>query len=604
VNDASSSAAGGRRDAIMVWTLFLLALACFPLAALVVDSGRDFATGLAIVRGESFPAYGPSLNGLWQPGPAWFYLLAAMLAASGSIGGTALLVGILAAAKVPLAWRLGKALQGPALGLACAAAIALPGWSTLGQLVVSHTSLVETAVVATLLIALRAAQARSLPLACAAALMLGLAVHAHPTALVAAPAVMLAAWRLRRETRAWRFLPLALGAFLLPFAPMLVAETRAGWPQLEASGDYFGRADFGTRLARAPLVLWGATHGATAFVRELFAAWPGTRHLVGGTLLLVQLVALLGLLRGARSAPVRGSVALALLAGVFVLLLRDTTPAWMVYACAPFAALLVAIGWVEFVRRGEGRTSATTLAWISLALGALLLADRFRAAAAGLQPMPGAAIPDIAQAVKNQPPARFWLPAWGHDAVARRSCEATGPVAVHGDLAAALHFGQGVALALACGADHEVHVGGDAAFHVAGVPRALAAELGLVGTPTRFGHVLFERVEAIHPRTGSRVRPHTGYLMDDYASRTGRVSPTVLKLGIACRGRDLVVATNLLPGLNAPFTLRGLGGIALPVPVAETFATRYFACPVAGRLDLELEVLDPEAVDVFVLRVD
>jgi hypothetical protein len=604
VNDARSSAARDRRDAILVWILFLLAWACFPLAALVIDSGRDFASGLAIVRGAAYPAYGPSLNGLWQPGPAWFYLLAVMLATSGSVGGTALLVGALAAAKVPLAWRLGTALQGPALGLACAAAIALPGWSTLGQLVVSHTSLVETAVVATLLLALRAVQARSLSLACAAALMLGLAVHAHPTALVAAPGVVVAAWRLRRETRALRFLPLALVAFLLPFAPMLVAETRAGWPQLDASSAYFGRADFVARLARAPMVLWGAMYGATGFMRELLTHWPVMRHLVAGTLLLVQALALIGLLRGARSPRVRGAFGLAVAAGAFVLMLRDTTPAWMVYACAPFAALLVAIGWVELARRDGSHAAATALAILSLMLGAVLLADRVRVAAAGLQSIPTAAIPDIAQAAKNEPPARFWLPAWGHDAAARRLCEAPGAVAIHGDLAAALHFGQGVALALACSGDSPVHLGGDAAFHVAGVPRALAERLGLEGVETRFGHVLFDRVDALHPRTGARVRTHTGYLMDDYAARMGRVTPTLITLGTSCRRRDLVIATNLVPGLNAPFALRGVAGAAPPIPVAETFATRYFACPASGRLDLELEVLDPDAVDVFVLRID
>ena len=95
VSDTRSSVTGGRRDAILVWALFLLAWACFPLAALVIDSGRDFASGLAIMQGDGYPAYGPSLNGLWQPGPVWFYLLAAMLATSGSVGGTALLVGAL-----------------------------------------------------------------------------------------------------------------------------------------------------------------------------------------------------------------------------------------------------------------------------------------------------------------------------------------------------------------------------------------------------------------------------------------------------------------------------------------------------------------------------
>ena len=176
-------------DLLLLVALYGVTLASFPFAALIVDSGRDLAWGWSIAQGEAWPTYGPSLNGIWQLGPAWYYLIALVLVLSGSIGGVAFGIGALAALKIPLAYTLGRRWRDASLGLVFAAAVALPGWNTLGQLVLSHTSLVEVAVLASLWLSLWAWQQRSPAALLGAAAMFALALHAHPTALIVAPAL-------------------------------------------------------------------------------------------------------------------------------------------------------------------------------------------------------------------------------------------------------------------------------------------------------------------------------------------------------------------------------------------------------------------------------
>lgn len=603
-----------RSDWLALLVLYALCAASFPLAALVVDSGRDLAWGWSIAQGAAWPAYGPSLNALWQPGPVWFYFLALALQLSGSIGGVALVLGLFAAFKIPLAYVLGRALgqwqsqargETAALGLTLAAAVALPGWSSLGQLVLSHTSLVETGVLATLWLALIAWRGRRLVALAGASLALGLAIHAHPTALVAWPALAMACWRVARE-RGWLVsLAASAGAFALPFLPALLAEAAGGWPQLHASGDYFGRSDYLARLLRVPAVLHGASAGSVGFVREfLLGRWPWPATVAGAVLSMIYLIALPGLLlaclRRERTAWL--ALALSALAWTLVLLLRDVTPAWMVYACAPLNALLVALGWQALWRGISPRAGGVGLIALAGVLSGAVLLDRMNVVRSGQQWFPGAALADIARPLQRDPPVRFWLPAYAHDLLATRLCMEPSPVALHGDLATALHFGQGVAVALNC-ADATVQLGGVAPRQLAGVPRAIATALGLHGEDTSWGYVLQTPVAVLHPAQGERVQVHTRYLLDDYRARAGQ-TPTRLALDAPCAADDVLVVSNLLPGLNQPFALRARSGDAAPTPLAETVASRYLSCPASGRFAYDLEMLEPRAADVFVLRRD
>jgi hypothetical protein len=598
----SDAAAPRRADIALVAALALVAVAMAPLAALIVDSGRDLATGLAIARGQQFPAYGPSLFGLWRPGPAWYYLLAVPLAVTKSVGATAVFVGVLAAMKIPLAWLLGARARGAALGLACAAWIALPGWGTLGQLVLSHTMLVEAGVLATLWLCLSSVQRDSALLAVLAAGMLALALHAHPTTLVAAPAVAFALWRGACRPGRRRWLALAALAFVLPFAPALVAEARAGFPQLGGSAGYFGAGDYLARADRLDDVLAGATWGQAVFVRDfLLARWPPLAAFVFAATLLALALSAMGVLAAlARDRLVPALLAMTACGWLFVLLLRDATPPWMTYGVLCLQAMLLALGWHALWPATWRLRAARALAGFALLASGAVLADRFASVRDGTQFLPTASSGDIAARPRRDLPVRFWLPAYAHDAVFARLCAMPGDVSLHGDLATALHFGQGVAAALHCGGDTRVGLGGQAVRSIAGVPRTVARDLGIAGEATGWGYVLATPARVIHPQQATPLATHARYLVDDYAARGGREPSPPVRVRTACRPGQVLVVTNLVPGLNEPFEVRGVEA-GLPALLARTIASRYYACPPSRSLSLDVAAPDAGATGVFLL---
>lgn len=592
-----------RADALLVLALTLVAIAMSPLAALIVDSGRDLAAALAIARGDAFPLYGPSLFGTWRPGPAWFYLLAVPLALAKSVGAAALFAGVLAAMKMPLAWSLGRRARGAALGLSFAAFVALPGWATLGQLVVSHTMLVEAAVLATLWLCWVALQGDSARLAALAAGMLALAVHSHPTALVAAPVVAWAVWNGAIRTRRWGWLVLAMAAFVLPFLPAVVAEARAGWPQLAGSAGYFGAGDYLARARRADEVMVGATWGQAVFVRDfLLGRWPGLAWIVFAVGLLAGGAATAGVFVGLRRDRLVLAASVLVACGwLFVLLLRDATPAWMTYGVLVLQSGLLALGWYGLWPAAWRVRAARGLAVFALLVSGAVLADRFATVRGGVQFLPTTSVADIAAPPRRDPSMRFWLPAYAHDVVFARLCAAPGAVSLHGDLATALHFGQGVAAALHCGAGTPIGFGGQAPRTLAGVPRAIADDIGIAGETVGWGYVLATPVRVIHPERPSPVTTHVRYLLDDYLPRIGRDTPAEVRVHTSCAPDEVLVVTDLLPGLNEPFEVREVDADS-PALLARTIASRYFACPASGQWSLEVVALDAAAAGVFLLR--
>lgn len=591
----------------LVSLLYLLALAAYPQAALIVDSGRDLAWGVSIARGDAMPLYGPGLNGIWQLGPAWYYLLAGLLGIGGSIGATAWLLGMLAAAKIPLMYRLGFELKGSATGLACAAAISLPGWSSLGALVLSHTMLVETLVLATLLAALLALVRDRIALAIGASLLAALSIHAHPAAVVALPAAAWMVWRTlwRPGRRAW--LLLAAAAFALPFLPALVVEARSGWPQLQGTADYFGATDYLARLQRLPRVMLGASLGQLQLVQQ-FLVPPGPWGSGASVLMAVAfLAAAAGVLRRLRDdATTRVALALGCVAWGLLVALREITPAWMTFACAPLGASLLGIGWQALWPSRWQQRAAVAVAVLALLLSGLFLAERFRVVQGGLQYLPSAALVDIAVPPHRDPPVRFWMPAWGHDSVARLLCDGSGDVSLHGDLAAAMNFGQGVAAALHCDLAEQVLLGGEAPRRVVGVPSDLARKLGLEGDATDFGYELLDAKRIVHPPRGVPMRLHTRYRADEFAAlaalhANGVALAAVVQVDEPCSAADLLLVTNLLPGLNHPFGMTQPSGVNSMPATTQTLATSYLACPPSGRFGLQVRSFDPASLDIVMV---
>lgn len=585
--------------------LFALHVSLFPFATLVSDSGRDLANAWAIAHGGPYPAYGPELFQTWKLGPAWFWWLALPLKLGGGVAGAALFAGAISAAKIPLAFALGARLRDQRLGLLVAAFAAWPGWNGVSAMLVLHTAVVEAGIFATLLFALRAWQRRCAVDSMLAAGVLVLSLHAHPTTLIAAPAVaagvMRAAWPGPSGLhRLWLLAACAL-VFALPFLPAVWAEMQAGWPQFGGSRDYLAASDFMRRLARLPTVLWALLAGDAAFGRDVLLAtlpWLGMAD-VG-----LRFLMLAGAALGILSALLRREVlplgtGVAWLAAVaFIVVLRDTTPVWMTYAQAPLLALALATGWNSLRLPG----SVFALILVAAMFQAGTLCDRIATAHAGQKLLSGAAIADIVQPTQPAPPASPWLSSFAHGELANWLCEGEA-IALHGELAVAFDFGQGVAVANACeGAIAAPRLGGATATrHLAGIPLAALespefAQLKLQPEQSAFGYGLFTPGAALHPSEGRVIEPDPIYRLERHRQINAGGSQGI-ELAVGCPPDAVLVVTNLMPMLNPMAAALESEGVPVEV-AAEQFASWYFRCD-GAPLKLRIDTPDPASADVF-----
>ena len=605
--------AAGLATIALLTTLFVLHAALFAYATLVTDSGRDLANAWAVGHGGPWPHYGPELFGRWQLGPVWFWLLALPLRVAGSITATAVFVGILAAAKIPLAYLLGQRMLDTRLGLIAALAISLPGWDSVGTLVIAHTSVVESAMLATFWLALAGWQERRAGMATAACLMLALAMHAHPTTLIATPAVVLAMWRAVLVPRRWCWLMAGMAVFVLPFLPALLAEMRSGWPQAGASLAYLGEADIGARLARLPSVLWALLTGGAWFASRFLLPSPAAAlwWLAHATLLGLAALGALRIVLGATGqegalSPRRWLwiVTLWSAAGiVFIALLRDAVPTWMVYCLAPFGAFALALGWHGLLHERRGVNAVLAVACVSaLGIGLALLHQRVALEDSGQIRLPGGSIGHIATPHAIPSADSPWLSVRQFDALARYACTAPGRLALHGDLAATFDFAQGVATRLHCPPGQLPRLGGiEADRHLAGIPIALAGDLQMAPEPRRFGHILRVPVQVLAPERGRdtdvdvRYRPNRQAELEISGDRelSGRLT---------CAAGEVLAITNLLPFINR-FSRQVQRGTTPLAPLIEGRATAYYRCD-GTQLHWHIRTPDPASADVFVIRLD
>lgn len=598
------------RAAGVLAALALLAglhLALFAFATLVTDSGRDLANAWAIGHGGPYPEYGPSLFGRWKLGPVWFYALALPLRLWGSVTAAAIFTGAIAALKIPLAFLVGRRMLDARLGLLMALAISLPGWSSVGTLVIAHTSVVETAVLATFWLALAAWQDRRPVLLALGAGALALALHAHPTALIAAPALLPAAWRALRTRAHWPWLALGAVLFVLPFVPAMLAEMRAGWPQAAASLGYLQEADSAARLARLPQIAWALLTGGAWFGGRFLLPLPAALvWLLHGLLLLVAAGGAVLLLSTASGEAARRArrwlLALggyAVFALLFLAILRDATPSWMTYALAPPGAALLALGgWGLLHDRAHRDAALAALSLAAVAAAALALAQRIGLEAEGRILLPGASVGDVA--ASRALPAQFspWLSVRQFDALAREACAEAEPVTLHGELAAVFDFSQGVAARLHCTPHNLPQLGGAAgSHHLAGVPAGLARELGFEIGTVRFGQVLRAPLRSL-TRDGRlaevdvRYRPERQAPFDAAGDR-------VLEGRAVCPEGALLVLTNLTPLLNRAQIEVWIDGQPATA-LADTRIARYYDCG-GGEVAWRVRTPDPAAFDAVLL---
>lgn len=585
--------------------LFAFSVATFPQAGLVIDSGRDLANAWVIAQGEFFPLAGPDIFGTWKLGPAWFYLLAVPLLFGASLFTVSLWVGALASLKIPLAYLLGRRCYGPAGGLGLAAAVAMPGWGSVEAMVLAHTSLVETGVLASILMSWRAFRLPTTGRLTMASLMLALAMHAHPTAIVVSPWLAAALWQARKGNSRIAIGVAALLGFSLPWLPMLYGEAQAGWPQIAATQRYLSSGESSSWLSASVASAHGLITGAPTLVSSILL--PQLAGLDNGlSLIWFGLLAVAGLGTVAAAFREPGLTLIVWAQLVFALLLvfvlRRPTPVYMVFALLPLFSWACVHGW----RGALGLRASSSFFWAVALLSTVgnfaVVAQRTSLLSTGSLAIPGAAFGDVAQPVEQDGYLRPWLAIGLQEEAVGDLCAPE--IALHGELATALQLASNVAIASACGSNQGPQLlGSQATRHVLAMPAAVAERLALEGQPLVRGWTAFEPTAILFPRSGLRPTVDPEYAVNRYREQASPSSPQ--RLFVQCSENRMIAVTNLLPGLNVIEVIASRttpAGSISATPYLTTLAASYFRCWGTERFEIELQGADLASVDVVTIN--
>lgn len=484
--------------------LMLLALARVPYAATHLDLARDVFVAWRFLHGEEVPLAGPVLAATIHLGPAWYWLLAGLLALVRSWLGVLLLLGLLSALQYPLAYLAGKELHSRGAGLLWAALLALPAWSSFEWLLPQHYVLTAPLLLATIVCLLRYARMPRTKYLAGMALGLVLAVHAHPSSIGFVWPVLgvLVAAALRRELRL-KSLLVAAALALLPLLPYLLWSWHNDFADLRAGSAYLSDGQSTGRLASLPGVLYQAVLGGAQYWLQHMLDLP--RALLPITLALLAVLPLgaaAGLWR-LRRRPGGAALALQVLAAIAAIalttaLIRAQTTYYMttplrIAALGGIALGLAALGglrWRAAAVPGDWHAADMTSlgGWRSAAAAALValvlafnLAGLLAANAhlrRGDWPFDFAALFDITgpgAAAQRLP----LLPARAMQASGEFLCSQAAP-SVHGAYARHLLHDYAIEMRLACGRSDAIAGGADPARqHWLGLARALTARAGL-----------------------------------------------------------------------------------------------------------------------------
>jgi len=527
-------------------------LAAVPFSLTHIDLARDVGIALDIVDGIAYPLQGPVLAPMlardFHLGPAWYYLLAVPIALTRSWLATVLTVGLLAAAKFPLAYAVGTRLLDWRFGLIWALMLLLPGWITFEPLLVLHQSLISTCTLALLWCCIRYEQdGRGIHLV-AAAFLLALAPHAHPSMyglVVVAVVVLLRRWLIAGHPAGVGFV--AAAAFIVPFAPYLVDQARHGFPAIAAAGTYFASTGGPGSLRNLPALLRGIVWTGPETVLHDFAdAGVSASMVVAFAYAATYAVAIAGLtgwlLQGAHRRLIVASIGLVLALAASVVLVRATTPYYMTYVVSVPLCGLVALG----LRASADLPPlsrlvppiAAVVAVLSLAATAAsasaLSTGRYRFAFMPLfdvqaSPSRGAEVP--------------FMPAYAMAKGGRVLC-AQREVVVHGAYAVHLTHDYAIEARLGCSGRPSIQLGGALprdAVHLAGIAEPIAHALRAKAADRIGPLVLVPLAQVLAPAQGMRVADHRSYPPVAPELRTAEHSA----VEFTARADEAVLVTNL-----------------------------------------------------------
>jgi hypothetical protein len=467
-----------------VWALFAAFMAGFAWSTGIPDTSRDIFMAYQIRHGIQYPMEGPYLGMAMHFGPAWFYLVALPLWVSESWLSCALFQGALCALKFPLAYYCGRKLHSREFGLLWAAALALPGWSSLQQLIPFNASPVETACFLILAAYLRCLDAKASGLSVfMLGLSIGFAAHIHPTT---APFAMLALHVLYRRYRAGASVvnaaaALACGAALL-FMPYVISQASAGWSDWRSANNYVAAQVGIEEIRRTPDLIIALFHSGPRFAALSLAEWqPWQAGLLEGICALFAIAAFVAaVLRSDRRARILlGSFTAAVVfLSAWVAILRTATPFYFLYVIAPPAMGIVGLGAYAITSFFRRRGAAYAFAALCLGLNAMVTYGMAVKTERG-DADHSAQVLDVKNWRNTAIFSDVWFPALHRSAVGRVLCAAKGPVSLHGALAYVEDRSVGLDALLSCGRMEQIALGGTGAgTHLVGITRPAWGAVG------------------------------------------------------------------------------------------------------------------------------
>ena len=591
----------GPAAALVVALLMAAYVAGYAWSAPNTDSADELMRAYEIRHGLAYPLEGPPLGNVLHLGPAWFYLTALPLFAWHSWLSAALFVGFVCSLKFPLAFWCGRRLMDEDFGVLWAAALFLPGWTTIEQLVFLNPNGVAMAMLACLAIALPGLQATAgLGRCFALGLALALAIHVHPTALPAyllAPALLWARYRNRASVIA-AILAMAAG-FALPFVPYVAQQALTGFPDWASASGYVAHQVFVANGVNVPQVIAAYLVAGPQTMASFLLEWPAeAAQALGWATAGLAALSIGAAFTGpvARARLLQFLVALVLTAA-WIACARPTTPVQFTWALAVPVGGLVALA-LWSVSRATRLFAPVVLLTMAAAFAVNVLVVR---ALAGMVREGEGRLPSLIMDIKGTlPPTVYrdvWFPAHAHDDLGAALC-AAGPANLHGHLAYVVDKDLGLDTLLACRARAQWTLAGGEGRHAFGMTRqfwrAISAPpdcwIGSLGISGRSTPLVARAPIAIADGSTYLPRPHPSRPPEDAV------------LEFDSPPERAVLVTNVLGGYEH-FEIRGASASGREVrALAENDLSALYVAPPGSpapvRWRIAVRTTRVEAIDV------
>ena len=601
--DTSAPAATAAVPRALIALLVVAAVVHVASFAWVVPNNdfiRDLLMSFPLARGEAVPLRGPVINDAGYLGPWWFLLLALPLSLGAGLTPILVFLGLLSTLKVPLAWRLGGRIGGAWLAFAFAAAMLLPGWDRLHMIQLTHTIVLEAALLAAWLPLVTLWRGGPASRWMWFGAIAGVAVHAHPVALSLALPAAAVAMRRRAQWRA-DLSALVIGVVFaaLPLLPMVFAEWRDGWPVLAMAEG---------KLRQVP----GDTHSTIAEVARALAggAWtmpalllpPAHAAIAQAGAGLLAIGAIAGAVSLRRVPALRVPTAMAacaLLAAIVVLVtVRYRTPFYMAMLAWPALMATLAIPLAALAQRGRGGRVAVAGVAVAVLVASLAGSLGWIATTSpGIAVLPLRAISDIRHTDRAGVMLAL-MPVHAMDRVARLQC-GTDPLRIHGELGALIDYYQRIPFRWRCPAMPLQLMGaGDDGRHWAGMTPDALRRLGFADADWRRAVTLSPK-RVIAPAHGVDVVVDYRYPARDIVQG----EPGEVRVAFAADADEAVAAYSpLFPYDAATTPTATCDGVAV-APVSTTNAGALFVPPRGAGCRWEIVVSSrvPAQLDVVTL---